>query len=167
MEIEKKFLLNERNNAYANNKFFPNLNFLKLQIILKGKRITQSYLPLISLKKLNVKLGFSPNEIRLRKINNKYFLTIKSKGHLERHEFEKEITKHTYDELLKNKEKSLKKIRLVKIINNHKVEIDYYKNLKLMTCEIEVNSKKDLAGIPNFGKDISSDKKYKNKNLAN
>jgi CYTH domain-containing protein len=166
MEIEKKFLLKEKNVTYANSKFFPNLNFLKLKIILKGKRITQSYLPMSSIKKLNIKLDFSPDEIRLRKIGKKHFLTIKSKGNISRHEFEKQISKEAYKKLIKLRQRSLIKIRLIKIINNHKVEIDYCKKYSLLTCEIEVKSKNDLDKIPNLGKDISSNKKYKNKNLA-
>ena len=146
------------------------MNLLKLETIILGKRITQSYLSLDltkeMFKKLDIKLKFRPNEARVRKYGFEYFLTIKSKGHTTRHEFEKQITRHIYEELIKFKEKSLKKIRRVKKIDGFNVEVDYYKPLSLMTCEVEVETKKDLDKIPNFGKMISGIKKYKNTSLA-
>ena len=166
MEIEKKFLLKEDNQVYANKKFFKNLTLLKLQIFLSGKRIVQSYLPLSSLKKLKTKPNFKPDEIRLRKYGKKYFLTIKSKGHMKRNEFEKEISKKSYNELIVLENMSLKKIRSLKKINGFNVEIDYYKKISLMTCEVEVENRDELDKIPNLGKEISGNKKYKNKNLA-
>jgi len=170
MEIEKKFLLGENGVVYANSKFFPNLNLLKLETIILGKRITQSYLSIDLTKKmfekLKIKLNFTPDEARIRKYGCKYFLTIKSKGNISRHEFEKEITKSIYDELIKYKEKSLKKIRKSKMVNGFKVEVDYYMRLRLLTCEVEVETKKELSEIPKLGKSISHNKRYKNQNLA-
>ena len=70
MEIERKFLV----------KQLPNLhNF-------ESKTIEQHY------------INFKP-EIRVRKIDNDFMLTIKSSGNLKRKEIEFEITEKQYDEL--------------------------------------------------------------------
>ena len=171
MEIEKKFLLKEKERIFANRDFFPQIDALKKDVKMKGRRIIQSYLPINLLeeieKELEIKVKFKPNEIRLRKIGYKRTITFKSKGKIKRSEFEKTISKEFYNEYKEKAEKALEKYRLKRIVKNKELEIDYYPKYSLITCEIEVKSERDLKKIPRFGKDISEEKKYSNRNLAN
>ena len=46
------------------------------------------------------------------------------------------------------------------------VEFDVYTDRDLIVAEIEVPSLDMLASLPVLGKDVTEDKRYKNKNLA-
>lgn len=167
MEIERKFLLQEKTIIYPS-QF--NLTELKNEILTSGKKITQSYLPkkLIPgiLKILNKEINFKPSQLRIRKYGSKYFLTIKSSGGLSREEFEIKIKEEYYLELLQLKKKSLEKIRLVKKISNHNFEIDFYPLYNLMIAEIEFETVKLANNFETNMKEITTNKKYSNKNLA-
>ena len=76
MEIERKFLV----------KKIPDLT--NLQAIY----IEQGY------------LSFSP-EVRIRKKDEKFYLTVKSDGDIVREEYEIEISQNTYEELIINSKK--------------------------------------------------------------
>ena len=160
MEIERKFLIQEKSKEY----FSPfEISKLKKEMI-KGELITQTYLKKKKLPEL--KLSFKPNEIRLRKINNKFYLTIKSKGSLERHEIEKEISKEVYDNLYKFKKKELKKIRLKKKYKGYTIEFDFYEFKNLITAEIEFKTIEEAKHFKTEMKEITGNKKYSNRKLA-
>jgi CYTH domain-containing protein len=167
MEIEKKYLIKEKE------KHFPciyDINQLKKEIKDKGIPITQIYIstkifPKIQ-KEIKKKIKFKPNEIRLRKIKNKYFLTIKSKGSLSRKEFETKINKQIYKKYKKFKINKLKKIRLKKKYKNRLLEFDYYPKHALIIMEIEFKSKKEANNFKIIGKEITGVKEYKARNLA-
>lgn len=167
MEIERKFIIKEKEKEYP----CPfNIKELKKEIKSKGKTIIQNYVPTEFLpeieKQLNFRLKFKPNEIRVRKIENKYFLTIKSKGKLKREEFEKRITKELFDLYSEFKINSIEKRRLVKIYKNQKLEIDYLPKKSLITCEIEFKSKKDAEKFKINMKEITGILKYRNRKLS-
>jgi len=145
MEIEKKFLTEKIP--------FDIKNFPK-------KELRQCY------------ISTSPT-IRLRKEENTYFLTVKSKGKIVREEFELEITEEEYNRLkLKSETPEVIKTRyFVPVENNLTAEVDiYYGDLEgLMTTEVEFPSLEDADKFtaPDwFGKDVSSDNRYKNTNLS-
>lgn len=167
MEIERKFLIKERNKEYPS-EF--NIKKLKQEIIKSGKKITQSYLSkkLIPnvLKKLKNEINFKPSQLRIRKYNNKYFLTIKSSGGLSREEFEIKISKDYYNELLPLRKKYIKKIRLRKKFKGHMLDIDYYPKYDLLIIEIEFKTVKLANNFETIMKDITLKKKYGNENLA-
>ncbi|MDA3836620.1 MAG: hypothetical protein PF542_03280 [Nanoarchaeota archaeon] len=170
MEIEKKFLLKQGIKIFANREFFPQMNALKKQIKDKGKRIIQSYLPLELLneikEKLTIQIKFQPNEIRLRKVKRKYTICFKSGGKTKRSEFEKTVSQEFYDEYKPKFIGSLEKYRLRKLVKDNEVDVDYYPKINIITCEMEVENENDLDRIPRFGKDISEDPEFSNKQLA-
>lgn len=170
MEIEKKFLLKEKERIFANRDFFPQMDAIKKEIKMSGEKIIQTYLPLELLeeitKELKIELKFKPNEIRLRKIKNDYTITFKSKGKIKRSEYEKSISKDIYKKYKLKESKSLEKYRLRKNVKGHFLDIDYYPKQSLITAEVEVKQKKDLKKIPKFGKNVSKEKKYSNTQIA-
>lgn len=111
--------------------------------------------------------------IRLRRENEKYILTVKGSGLISREEFELEITKEQYDNLLLKRETPFVKKKRYKIPleNNLIAELDiYFGELEgLMTVEVEfLTENMALNFIPPkwFGKDVTMDNRYKNTNLS-
>ena len=111
--------------------------------------------------------------IRIRKSDENYFLTFKGTGEISREEFETKITENQYKNLLKKSEtKIISKTRyFIPIENGLTAETDiYYGELKgLITTEVEFKTQTDcdLFVAPSwFGKDISSDNRYKNSSLS-
>lgn len=144
IEIEKKFLLNQ----------MPDLSQLEFN------EIEQGY------------LSFMP-EIRIRKKGQKCYITEKSEGTQIRKEIEREIDFITYQILLSLvKGRVIKKTRFKIALNEGIIaEIDiYHESLDgLVTVETEFSSEEQANNFvaPNwFGKDITEDLRYKNKNLA-
>lgn len=143
MEIERKFLLEQ------------SIDLSKFE----SKKIEQFY------------ISFNP-EVRIRKISNDCFLTIKSDGDLEREEIELTIAKEEYKKLKTlASTSSIKKTRYYISNGDFIYELDVYHNglEGLFTVEVEFSSKKESKKFiaPNwFGKEITDVKKYKNKNLA-
>ncbi len=164
MEIEKKYIIKEKEKEYP---CIFNIKQLKKEIKDKGTKITQHYIPTKLIpKNLKQKLRFKPNEMRLRKSGEKYFLTIKSKGSLSRGEFETKVTKQFYEKYEEIKEKTLKKIRLKKKYKNKILEFDYYPKYSLITMEIEFKSIEEANSFKIIGKEITGIKKYKSRKLA-
>ena len=144
MEIERKFLV----------KDLPNLDNYP------HKDIVQGY------------ISFNP-EIRIRKANDKYYLTTKSDGTITREEKETEINLTTYLTLLKiAKGRIISKTRyFIPLADSLTAELDiYHEELEgLVTVEVEFLNLEDAQDftIPTwFLTDITEDKRYKNKNLA-
>jgi CYTH domain-containing protein len=167
VEIERKFLIKEKDKIFA----CPfQIEDLKAEIKKFGRNITQHYLPLDLIPKLKEKLKFSikfePNELRIRKLKDKYYLTIKSKGSTKRDEFEKPITKELFKEYSEKAEKTLKKIRLMKKYKDKFWFIDYYPKYSLIIAEIEFKSLKEAENFNEKLKEITGKKEYKNRNLA-
>lgn len=157
LEIERKFLVS------------PSLN-LKNLTILQHKRIMQAYI-------YNDKY----TEIRVRSIvtNNesKYYYTVKISGDssLTRMENEFEISKEIFTSLI---EKIMPETRLIikdryniKLQNNIIAELDCFcgELEGLQMVEVEFLSEIEALNFEKpdwFLEDVTSDKKYKNKNLA-
>lgn len=145
MEIERKFLV----------KNIPKLDNLKF------KSVSQGY------------LSFEP-EIRIRKMNdNEFYITLKTGEGLSREEREVAINEVTFQILLHLiKGRVISKTRYyIPLESGVTAELDiYYDELdKLSTVEIEFDSEEQALTytIPEwFGKDVTFDKRYKNKNLA-
>lgn len=144
MEVERKFLI----------KNIPfNLDDYD------HKEIEQSY------------ISYEP-ETRLRKLDDKYYLTKKSNGTLVREEDEKTISNELYNELIVNKlNNTIIKRRYYKPYNDLLIEFDIYKGILegLMVAEVEFDSIEDSKKfiIPSwFYKEITNDTNFKNKNLS-
>jgi len=147
IEIEKKFLIN---NIPFNITLFPHV------------KIMQGY------------ISVSPDgtEVRLRKRDRKFFLTVKSAGGISRKEVEIKISEEQFGRLwLFTEGRRIFKTRYNIKYDNYLIEVDCYEDdLKgFMVAEVEFKNEKDMAGfrpLEWFGKDISDDDRYKNKNLA-
>ncbi len=142
MEIERKFLV----------KALPDLT------LYKHSEIVQAYVE-------------SPR-IRVRKMDDKYYATKKSGGTIVREEIEWEISREEWEKYYnENKAVSIEKTRYFIPLDKYTAELDVYhgKNKGLLTVEVEFPTYSEaLAFIPPdwFGRDVSENKEYSNKNLA-
>ena len=146
-EVEKKWLIQGE---------LPDLNGIK------GKEVFQGYIAVTS----------DGTEVRVRQKGEKYFQTIKSDGDLVRGEIEIELTKDQFDNLWQaTAGKRLEKTRYEIKYGDATIELDVYKgNLESLTvAEVEFSSVRDseIFSPPSwFGKEVTEDKRFKNKNLA-
>jgi len=147
MEIERKFLVEQ---------IPPNLDSYP------SNKISQGYL-----------VSKNPNiEERVRKKGNKFFFTRKTKGFLIREEEEEEISEDKFLNLWNLTEnKRIEKIRYEIGFEKFVIEIDIYNgNLEgLITAEVEFDSEEEAKGFlppPWFGREVTEDDRYKNRNLA-
>jgi CYTH domain-containing protein len=148
MEIERKFLL----------KSIPaDINQAPSDWILQGY------------------IALDPNgsEVRVRNKGDKYFLTAKSGGQLERTEAEIEISKGEFERLwpLTDGRRVEKKRHTVQIENKLLIEVDQYHGALegLLTAEVEfptLDACRNFVVPVWFGEEVTSDPRYKNKNLA-
>ncbi len=155
LEIENKYLLSYEK-AIA---FLKNLNNYETH------KIVQIY---IKIFKNNIK--------RIRKIDDRYILTIKKGSGRVRKEFENDISKKKFDKLSRKKiGNKIKKTRYVFYMENHKFELDIFKGkLKgLAYLEIEFNNEQEMKNfiLPKelkdiVLKDVSSDINYTNSSLV-
>jgi len=144
IEIEKKFLL--ANSDWKNS-------------ITSSHTIKQGYLN-----------SNSKRTVRVRVLDEKAFITIKSKSiDISRQEFEYEIPLNEAIELLNLCEKPLiEKTRNIVIHNSNKWEIDVFDgdNKGLIIAEIELSNKKEKIDLPVWiGKEVSLESKYFNSTL--
>ncbi|MCH2534839.1 MAG: hypothetical protein MK008_10395 [Bdellovibrionales bacterium] len=174
-EIEKKFLLYKDNKFYVSERFieiFGDIHLIRKKIEDSGVLIHQGYLPpmaqSIAEHMLRDQIPFTPSEMRVRSKNGKKFLfTAKGEGHLERNEYEVEITKNQFDLLwgftVGNR---IIKRRLDIEVLGQTVTFDMYKDRDLIVAEVEFKSIKEAENYQALGKDVTSESHFKNKNLA-
>jgi CYTH domain-containing protein len=113
-------------------------------------------------------------EVRIRRKGSKYFITIKGDGTLVRPEREKEISQRTYEELVELAVGTVTKDRYeIELPGGKIAELDIYREnlegLGHMTVEVEFSSEAEARAFVKpdwFGKKITQDKRFKNKNLA-
>ena len=113
-------------------------------------------------------------EIRIRNVSNQhYFLTEKYGRGMIREEYEKELTREDFFELLKKVDKKVvEKTRYYYPLEDGKVaELDLYfgANKGLITAEVEFdNADEARRFVPPawFGRDVTEDESYKNLSLA-
>lgn len=144
MEIERKYLV----------KTLPDLTSYSY------KKLTQAY---ISTKPV----------IRLRQMDDTFFLTVKSSGHLMREEFEMQISHEEYTNLYKKIEGNpIEKTRYYIPLNDQlTAELDIYHGFLngLLTVEVEFNCEETANSFTPptwFGEDITFDARYKNNQLT-
>ncbi len=155
LEIENKYLLS----------YEKAVNFINSIKNYKVDKIEQAY------------FAYTPKYTkRVRKLNNKYILTVKKGNGIIREESEKRINKKIYKKLIKRKiGKIIKKNRYRFELDRYRFELDIFKsNLKkLAFLEIEFQDKKELKNfiLPDtlkniIIKDVSEDMHYTNAFLA-
>lgn len=154
LEIERKFLV-KKEDVINNYKEF------------KCEKIEQGFI-------------YLKPAIRVRKSNDKYFLTIKNKvdkkvcdiNDLARTEYEIEIKKKAYNDLVKLcKGRIIKKDRYHIPYNKHIIELDIFKGelAGLIYAEVEfknINEAKKFKAPNWFYKDVTGIEKYKNTYLS-
>ena len=145
MEIERKFLV----------KTLPNLAHAEKH------EIVQCY------------VQTSPVEIRARAVDNQqFFLTKKQGTGLARKESEKEITKEKFEKFLtKARDRFIEKTRYIFSLTEYVAEIDVFegKHRGLMLVEVEfptVDEAENFTPPVWFGREVTTDKRFKNSNLA-
>ena len=111
-------------------------------------------------------------ELRIRSAGKRYYLTIKGEGSLKRKEIETEITKAPFNSLWPHTiGKRIEKQRYSIIYGSQKVIIDEFanKHTGLIIAEIEFSSEKQALEFdppPWFGKEVTHNPKYRNRNMA-
>ena len=145
MEIERKFLV----------KHIPSdLNKYKV------RNIEQGY------------LCYNP-VVRVRKDNDDYYLTYKSKGKLAREEYNLPLTKESYDMLINKSEGNIitKKRYEIPAKNNLTIELDIFEGVFSGTviAEVEFGSIEEANAYEMeewFLSDVTYDSSYSNSNLS-
>lgn len=145
MEIEKKFLVNEI--PFSLDSF-------------KSRKIEQAYLS-------------TDPVIRVRRDNDEYYLTYKSKGFIVREEYNLPLNKSSYEHLLSKADGNIiTKTRYeIPEKNNLTIELDIFegKFTGLILAEVEFESEADANSyIPPewFTKDVSNESAYHNSTLS-
>ena len=111
--------------------------------------------------------------IRIRKMDDIYFLTYKSAGMMAHEEYEMPLTKESYLHLRKKTDGILitKRRYLIPLDASHTIELDIFKdNLDgIMLAEVEFASIEEANSfIPPewFGEDVTYDKRYHNSEMS-
>lgn len=110
--------------------------------------------------------------VRIRKKEEKYYLTCKSRGMMERQEVEFPISKSVYDELKLQKQGNIiTKKRYVIPYQTYLIELDQFEGdfYGLILAEVEFASKEEAEGfvMPDwFLKEVTFEKEYHNSNLS-
>jgi len=174
-EIEKKFLLRENGTDHVTQAELNKLGFESVQELVdtvrnEGEHLDQRYLPLEIgyqiIDNLGEKVDFEIKEARLRDKEGFYNFAIKSDGNVERDELTFPVSGEFYDTIWEIPTERTSKFRLEVDIGNYTYEIDVYNNMDLILAEVEVTTRDELGNVLSFGKDITYDKSYKNRNLA-
>ena len=126
------------------------------------REIVQGYLAIAS----------DGTEVRLRRKGHKHFQTVKSGGTRTRAEHEVELTRDQFEALWPATEgRRVEKVRYEIHDGSDLIELDVYHGrlAGLITAEVEFSSEsqcKNFVPPPWFGKELTDDPRYKNKNLA-
>jgi adenylate cyclase len=110
--------------------------------------------------------------LRIRKQDEKYELTYKSKGLLSREEITIPLTKESYEHLLTKIDGNLiRKKRYLIPFSNLTIELDIFEKPfeDYKTAEVEFSTEKDAYSFcpPSwFGEDVTFDPKYKNNYMS-
>ncbi len=146
-EIERKFLVNE---MPGNLEKYP------------SNYISQGYL----------ESADDETEVRIRRIGDRFFKTVKSGEGLERNEVETEINRDTFDRQWPLTEGMRVEKRRYEIpYSEHVIELDVYSGALegLIVAEVEFESVEDSVRFTPplwFGREITDDVRYRNRSLA-
>ncbi|MFQ9934079.1 MAG: CYTH domain-containing protein [Lachnospiraceae bacterium] len=110
--------------------------------------------------------------VRVRKQNNEYYLTYKSKGLMEREEYNLPLTEESYNHLLKKADGAIiKKKRYLIPLKPYTIELDVFqgKHEGLILAEVEFRSREEAEEFNPpvwFGEDVTFSSKYHNSTLS-
>lgn len=176
MELEKKYLLKENNEIFATFDigliFSEARSHLNDWVLVDTVYIQQGYLDpnearQVACESCGVDILFPIKDARIRKQGRKLTLTFKSDGELKRHKVEIPIEQELFDFLWpKTEGQRVLKTRYIYTDGYHEIKINVYQNQLLIVAEVEFLSEKEAVAMKAFGKDVTADVKYKNRNLA-
>lgn len=135
---------------------------------LPAEALRQSALPI---EQGYLALDTNGNEVRLRRIDKAYYLTVKSDGTIVRKEYETQLTKEQFEALWEGTEgRRLRKDRYILKRSTHKIDIDvYHQPLKgLKVAEVEFSSLEEAGRYEKEGwmsREVTHLSFMKNKNL--
>jgi CYTH domain-containing protein len=105
-------------------------------------------------------------------MNGKYLATVKTGKGIQRGEIEIELSGKQFNKLWRaTRGRRLEKLWYTLKWQARKIELDVYKRelSGLMVAEVEFKTKrqaKDFSPLPWFGREVTDDEKFKNRNLA-
>jgi len=174
IEIERKYLLREDGtdlSTPALKELAPSVNALQAKVLAEGTSIVQGYLSiptsLLMADLIGLNPDFEPTEARLRRKADDRIFTLKGGEGLARHELEKRVAKEFFEQYWRQTEgRRIAKRRLELPYQGYIAEIDVYTDRDLMVAEVEVLSIEEASSLIALGKDVTTDPRYKNKNLA-
>jgi len=174
LEIERKYLIKEGKSEYATEAFYrlyPSIDIIEKNVLKNGDIIRQGYLPIKKGMELAERIGllvdFIVDEARLRDKAGILFFTLKGKGDASRDEIEHQIAKDLFNEYWPStRGKRVEKVRLSEPYHGYILEIDVFTDRILILAEIEAPTINEVTELKSVGFDVTTDKKYKNKNLA-
>ena len=147
MEIERKFLISQEN-LPQNLVSYP------------SKKIQQGYL-------------CTDPVVRIRRSNDSYYLTYKSKGLMCREEYNLPLNAEAYEHLLAKADRNIisKTRYLIPISDELTAEVDVFEKpfAPLVMAEVEFPTIEDAQNfaVPGwFGKEVTFDKNYHNSNMS-
>ena len=160
LEIERKYLVE-----------MPNISNLRTITEVKESRIIQTYLTSPEGMERRVRSRLYPDGSAELFYTEKS--SIKSSNGLTREEKEREISSQEYQQLLKEADNSLNSIVKTRYVFEYEgltFELDAYEFEKnYATMEVELESEETVITLPPYIKairDVTSDKRFKNKSLA-
>lgn len=124
---------------------------------------------------LHIEQGYLSKEpvLRIRKEEDNYYFTYKSKGLLSREEYNLPLNKESYEHLKKKSDGVLiiKTRYLIPYLNSYLIELDLFEGsyLGLVLAEVEFSSEEEANSFqpPSwFGKDVTQQARYQNSNLS-
>lgn len=184
----------DKDSVESERKYKLDMDKTELRKLTKGaekKKIKQYYLDMYNsdvqrflAKTFNRNIQFKDfGEARIRFVNDdRSYVTMKSRGKSHRIEWEKEIPVFTAEDYLSHSVKNLSKTRYIIHKDEERglvLELDAYKKAPLIILEVEYDAEKENAEsireyVNNYFSeyevtitDVTSDRNYKNKNLAN
>lgn len=143
MEIERKFKI----------KSLPDLDKYEYRVIEQGYLCTDPVM-------------------RVRKEDDKYYMTYKGRGFLEREEYNLPLNKESYEHLLKKADGVIiTKMRYLIPYGEHTIELDVFKGAHegLIIAEVEFETKEKALAFeaPDwFAEDVTKNPDYTNSNLS-
>lgn len=147
MEIERKYLIDKNN-------LIPNIESYPHHIIEQGYMCTEPV-------------------VRIRKSDDEYYMTYKSKGLMSREEYNLPLTKESYYHLLPKCDGNIiSKIRYLIPLDKYTIELDIFsgKFEGLILAEVEFDSLEEAETFSPpawFGEDVTFSTKYHNSTMSN
>lgn len=127
--------------------------------------------PKLAIEQGYLALDANGNEVRLRRMDGEYFLTVKSDGTILRQEYETKLSEAQFDALWEGTAgRRLRKDRYILERETHKIDVDiYHQPLKgLMVAEVEFNSLEEAGKYQKeewMSREVTHLSFLKNKNL--